>query len=148
MAKRNGVNDSSTIISAGTEIVGDLSFRGHLQIDGSVFGNLIADDRSKASVTVGDKGRVIGEISVPTVTVSGRITGDVHSCENLVIKSSANIQGNMYCNIIEVASGAVLEGKMGNIYRGLPEECPAMPKKRTRPRDVVGFDFSTASKHQ
>lgn len=146
MAKGHSSNDSSTIISAGTEIVGDISFRGHLQIDGSVFGNLIADDNSKASVTIGDKGRVVGEISVPTVTVLGQITGDVHACESLIIGATANIQGNMLCNVVEVAEGSILVGNMDNIYRGLPEECPAMPKKRTQPRKIVGFDYSATPK--
>jgi len=142
MAKNN--NDLSTIISAGTEVVGDVSFRGHLQIDGTIFGNLIADDKSKASVTISERGRVNGEISVPTVTVSGHVSGDVHACEHLVINATANIKGSMFCNFIEVEGGSVIEGHMESIYRGLPEECPAMPKRVTQStRTVERVSFSS-----
>ena len=69
-------NNFDTLISGKAEIVGDIHFSGGLHIDGKVYGNIIADDDSKAVLRVSDKGAVEGEVSVPHLIVNGTIVGD------------------------------------------------------------------------
>lgn len=126
----------NTLISAGSDIVGDLHFRGHLQVDGRVFGNLIADDESGASVRITETGCVVGELSVPNIRVSGKVSGNVHSCESLELSSKAVVEGNVHYNVIEVELGAQIIGNLHHSYRGKKEDCPAMPKTTTQPKPV------------
>ena len=83
-AKTNNHIDFDTVISARTEIRGDVTVKGAIQIDGVLKGNLIAEPGSKASVRISDKGRVKGGlqpqmsssmvrymvISMPTTTLN------------------------------------------------------------------------------
>ena len=126
----------STLISAGSEIVGDLHFRGHLQIDGKVFGNLVADDESGASVQISETGVVVGEISVPVVRISGQISGHVHACEHLELSGKAAVEGDVFYNIIEMERGAQIMGRLQHTYRGSKENCPSMPKNTTQDKPV------------
>lgn len=130
----NNDHKLTTIISAGSEIVGDLHFRGRLQIDGKVYGNLVADDDSSASVIISEKGLVQGEISAPQVNIAGRVIGHIHACERLELSQTAEIDGDVFYNYIEMEKGSQVQGCLTSDYRGLPEDCPSMPKTTTQPR--------------
>lgn len=120
-----------TLVSGKAEIVGDLHFSGGLHIDGKVFGNIIADDDSKAVVRISEKGVVVGEISAPHVIVNGQVSGDIHSCEHIELASRAAVKGNIFYNMIEMVMGSQVSGNLMHRYRGKPENRPAMPKNVT-----------------
>lgn len=126
-------NHFDTLISSKAEIVGDIHFSGGLHVDGKVYGNIIADDDSKAVLRVSDKGVVEGEVSVPHVIVNGGIVGDVHSCEHIELAAKAAVKGNVFYNTIEMVMGAQVDGRMAHRYKNLKgSEKPKMPKQVTR----------------
>ena len=55
-------------------------------------------------------GRVSGEIKVAHATVNGKIEGDIHIGERLVLAEQAVIDGDVYYNLIEMAVGAKVNG--------------------------------------
>ena len=55
-------------------------------------------------------GRVSGEIKVAHATVNGKIEGDIHSSERLVLAEQAVVDGDVYYNLIEMAVGAKVNG--------------------------------------
>lgn len=126
-----------TLVSGKAELVGDLHFSGGLHIDGKVFGNIVADDDSKAVVRISEKGVVVGEISAPHVIVNGKVSGDIHSCEHVELASRATIDGNIFYNMIEMVMGAQVSGALQHRYRGKPENRPEMPKSVTQEKPVV-----------
>lgn len=126
-----------TLISGKAEIVGDLHFSGGLHIDGKVFGNIIAEDDSKAVVRISEKGVVVGEISAPHVIVNGKITGDIHSCEHLELAAKAAVEGNVFYNMIEMVMGSQVSGSLKHRYRGKADERPEMPKHVTREKPIL-----------
>lgn len=126
-------NNFDTLISGKAEIVGDIHFSGGLHIDGKVYGNIIADDDSKAVLRVSDKGVVEGEVSVPHVVVNGTIVGDVHSCEHLELAAKATVKGNIFYNTVEMVMGSQVEGRLAHRYKSNKgNEKAVMPKKVTR----------------
>lgn len=126
-------NHFDTLISSKAVVVGDIHFSGGLHIDGKVYGNIIAEDDSKAVLRISDKGTIEGEVSVPHVVANGAITGDVHSCEHLELAAKAEIQGNVFYKTIEMAMGSQVDGHMANRYKDDKNgEKPKMPKKVTR----------------
>lgn len=135
-----------TLVSGKAELVGDLHFSGGLHIDGKVFGNIIAEDDSKAVVRISEKGVVVGEISAPHVIVNGQVTGDIHSCEHIELASRAVVKGNIFYNMIEMVMGSQVSGSLMHRYRGKPENRPAMPKSVTHEKplsecaDVIGLN--------
>ncbi|SFX36702.1 bactofilin family protein [Marinospirillum alkaliphilum] len=133
-------NHFDTLVSGKAEIVGDIHFSGGLHIDGRVFGNIIADDDSKAVLRISDKGVVEGEVSVPHVIVNGTIVGDVHSCEHLELAAKAAVKGNIFYNTVEMVMGAQVDGRLAHRYKSSKgSEKPKMPKQVTRekPRPSV-----------
>ena len=58
---------STTLISKGAEIIGDINFSGDLEVQGLVRGNIHAKPDSGATVRIVEGGCVEGEIHVPKV---------------------------------------------------------------------------------
>ena len=100
---------NTTLISSETTITGDITFTGQLDIEGTVIGS-VQGASGDAVLRVVSGGRVAGEIKVPHATVNGKVEGDVHSSERLVLSEQAVIDGDVYYNLIEMAAGAKVNG--------------------------------------
>ena len=105
----SGASGSTTLISSETTITGDISFTGQLDVEGSVIGSIQAAS-ADATLRVVSGGRVAGEIKVPHATVNGKVEGDVHSSERLVLSERAVVDGDVYYNLIEMSAGAKVNG--------------------------------------
>ncbi len=105
-------NHYDTLISSKTHIVGDLKFSGGLHIDGKVKGNIRAEDNGEAVIRVSDVGEVDGDVYAPHIIVNGTVHGDVHASKHIELASEASINGNVYYNLIEMAMGAEVNGKL------------------------------------
>lgn len=101
-----------TLVGQNTEIVGDLSFSGGLHVDGKVRGNVVATTDAHAIVSISEHGEVEGEVRVPNVLVDGVILGDVFASERLELAPNARVAGNVFYNLIEMAAGAEVNGKL------------------------------------
>lgn len=110
-SKKNWTS-STTLVAAGTEIKGDICFRGHLEIEGKVTGNIIAEASQKAVVRVMTEGCVIGEIDVPTVVLNGKVVGNVYSSEHVELAEKALVDGNVHYNLVEILRGAEVNGNL------------------------------------
>ena len=53
-----------------------------------------------------------GEVSSPYVVNNGVVNGDVHASRHVELLSSAKIKGNVYYNLVELAVGAEVNGKL------------------------------------
>ncbi|MCV6627539.1 MAG: polymer-forming cytoskeletal protein [Cellvibrionaceae bacterium] len=107
---------STTLISKATEIVGDLHFKGNLEIEGKVKGNIVAEEGSEARVRVMDKGEVEGEIRAPSIIINGSVSGNVDSSKHIELAEKAIVQGNVNYNLIEMVKGAQVNGNL--VYNG------------------------------
>ena len=101
----------TTLISSETTVTGDITFTGQLDVEGTVVGSIQAGS-GDAVLRVVSGGRVSGEIKVAHATVNGKIEGDIHIGERLVLAEQAVIDGDVYYNLIEMAVGAKVNGGM------------------------------------
>jgi cytoskeletal protein CcmA (bactofilin family) len=99
----------TTLISSETTIKGDITFTGQLDVEGTIVGSIQAG-AGDAVLRVVSGGRVSGEIKVAHATVNGKIEGDIHSSERLVLAEQAVVDGDVYYNLIEMAVGAKVNG--------------------------------------
>lgn len=111
-----------TLIGQQSEVVGDVRFTGGLHIDGAIKGNVIADNDGRSMVSLSDQGTIEGEVNVPYVVINGVVIGDVHGGEHVELSSKARVTGNVYYNLIEMAVGAEVNGKL--VHTSTPEETP------------------------
>ncbi len=109
------VSGGTTLISKDTEIVGDISFCGNLDIEGKVVGNIVAVAGKDALVRVIDKGCVQGEIRAPSVMINGRVEGSVHASKHLELAAKAQVAGDVYYTLVEMAVGAEVNGNMMHV---------------------------------
>ncbi len=110
--KKEMAHQFDTLIAHGAELVGDITFRGGLHIDGRIRGNVLAEDGAQAVVRLSDKGEVEGEIRAPHIIINGVIKGDVYSSEHLELAAKASVTGNVYYNMIEMVMGAEVNGSL------------------------------------
>lgn len=117
-ASNNGHNDQKirsarvdTLIGKGTTIDGDLRFSGGLHIEGVIKGNLAADG-DDATLILSEHGHIQGEVRVPSMVLNGMIDGDVFACGKVELFEKARICGDVYYNLLEMAVGAEVNGKL------------------------------------
>jgi cytoskeletal protein CcmA (bactofilin family) len=109
--KKRNRHAVDTLITTETRITGDVQFSGSMYVDGHVVGNVSAADEH-AVLTIGAHGRVDGEITVPHVIVYGSVTGDINAVEEVELMEEARVDGNVYYNLLQMAMGAAVNGKL------------------------------------
>lgn len=113
-----------TLIGPGTTVEGDIQFSGGLHVEGTVKGNLIADN-DDSTLILNEQGQIQGEVRVPSMVLNGAIDGDVFASGKVELFEKARICGDVYYNLLEMAVGAEVNGKL---VRQKPTEVPpAMP---------------------
>ena len=111
-----------TLIGPNTEITGDVKFSGGLHIDGTIKGNVRSDNDGSSLLSLSDKATVEGEVNVPYVIVNGVVIGDVVGHEHVELQAKARVAGNVYYNLIEMAIGAEVNGKL--VHAPVSDEAP------------------------
>jgi len=101
-----------TLISAKTQIEGDLQFSGGLHIDGLVKGTIRAEEDSDAVVRISDIGEIDGDVIAPHIIVNGTVHGDVYASKHIELAENASVKGNVYYHLIEMAMGAEVNGNL------------------------------------
>jgi len=101
-----------TLVGANSKINGDLNFEGGCHVDGTVKGNVSADTESNSALSISEDGNVEGGVTVPYVVLHGIVRGDVFATQRVELGPTARVIGNVYYNLIEMAIGAEINGKL------------------------------------
>jgi cytoskeletal protein CcmA (bactofilin family) len=111
------------LIGRSISIHGEVTGDEDLLIQGRVQGSV---DLKQHSVTVGTEGEVKADIFARIVTVEGRVVGNVTGQEQVVLRASARVEGDI------AAPRVVLED--GTVFRGSVE----MGEVKTKPQPSSG----------
>jgi len=101
-----------TLVGPNSRVNGDLHFEGGCHIDGTVKGSVSADLDSSSAVSISEDGGVEGSVNVSYVVLNGIVRGDVYANQRVELGSTARVIGNVYYNLIEMAIGAEINGKL------------------------------------
>lgn len=101
-----------TLIGQGIVITGDLKFSGGLHLDGKIIGEVISEDDSNSVLVVSDHGCIEGDVHVSFAVINGMVKGNVYVSQKLELSSHASITGNVHYNLLEMVSGAEVNGNM------------------------------------
>ena len=104
---------SSAFLGKGTRIVGKLTFEGPARIEGTVEGEIAAQD----TLTIGESAVVNAMITGSMVIIHGRVTGDVTARKRLEIRAPGRVMGNITSPSLVIHEGVVFEGQctMGDV---------------------------------
>ena len=118
------ISDNTTLIAKGTEISGQVSFTGCLEIEGVVRGNIVVEEGCDVSqVRIQNSGAVHGDVCAPVVIVNGSIEGNVYSSKRVEMASNAVVCGDVHYQMIEMVKGAQING--GLMYTNATPETSA-----------------------
>lgn len=113
-APSGGPNSSSrwderpyTTLGKDTEFEGTLKFKDGLRIEGKFNGDISTD----GYLIIGDTGQVTAEISVGSIIVEGKITGNIQAKDLVELRSSAEMRGDITAAKLKIEEGVVFIGK-------------------------------------
>lgn len=102
---RNNSGHTFSIIASDVEIVGNLTARVDLHIDGKVQG-----DVSCGNLVQGEGSIIAGKVIAESAKLSGHVEGSIEA-NDLVIESTARIMGDVVYTNLTIAPGGQIEGK-------------------------------------
>jgi cytoskeletal protein CcmA (bactofilin family) len=129
MAEHSGKD----VLSSDVEIKGSIKFKKDLLIDGKVEGEINSD----GALTIGENGDIRGEIKTKSITVYGKVHGNITVGERCELKSCCTLQGDLKAARLAIEEGATFIGK-SEVTSGkaaaskpeiVPHEEPAAPVK-------------------
>ncbi len=118
--KRKNAN-IDTLVGSNTRVSGDVEFSGGFHVDGYIKGNIQTDESTESVLSISEHGTVEGSVSVPHVILNGTVKGDVIANERVELGTTARVIGNVYYNLIEMAIGAEINGKLIHQPAGAPK---------------------------
>ena len=99
--------NSKNILSADVEIKGSIKFQNELTVDGKVEGEI----NSSGVLTVGENSEIKGEIKTKSVTVLGKVHGNITVEERCELKARAVLYGDLNATRLVIEEGATFVGK-------------------------------------
>src|SRR5437660_7058716 len=95
------------ILSSDVEIKGSIKFQKELLIDGKVEGDINSD----GVLTIGENADIHGEIKTKSITVYGKVHGNITVVERCELKSKCILQGDLKAARLIIEEGATFMGK-------------------------------------
>ncbi len=101
------LNSNKNILSNDVEIKGSIKFHNELIIDGRIEGEITSD----GVLTVGENAEIKGEIKTKSVSVFGKVHGNITVQERCELKSKAQLVGDLRAARLVIEEGATFVGK-------------------------------------
>lgn len=95
------------VIGSSISIQGDLSGEEDLTIHGRVDGKI---DVKGNSVTIGESGRVKADVYGKTIIVEGQVDGNLYGGDQIILRSSGHVRGNLTAPRVALEDGAQFKG--------------------------------------
>lgn len=97
------------VLDVDAAMQGTLTFKDpvNLRINGKFEGTL----ESRGNLTIGQTAVVLANIAGDNIIIGGRVKGQITARERLTLLPTAMVEGNIYPAKLNVAEGAILEGR-------------------------------------
>ena len=107
----NNPDNRGEVVKIGRSIFikGEISGNQDLIIDGRVEGEIQLRENQ---VTVGENGKISGEIHAKTIIINGEVVGNMFARERLEIKSSGALKGDITSPKLIIDDGAFFKGSI------------------------------------
>lgn len=112
---KEGDQKGNIFIGEGVKASGSFNVPGKALINGSLDGELIADE-----LTVGPHGKLTGKVQVRRADVHGESHDSITASEHLIIRSTGQIHGVAAYGKIEIERGGVITGNIAPVSTSTP----------------------------
>ena len=97
-----------TIIAEGVKVEGDFTSNGNVVIEGCVKGTVSAT----GDIRVCERAEIDADVSAHSLFASGILRGNVRVEDRLELSATSKVDGDIETKILQVASGAEINGKI------------------------------------
>lgn len=104
-SNKGSASNAATVIAAGTCIIGGISTKGPVHIDGKFEGVILEAD----VISIGSEGEVIGDIKANNLVVNGLFDGKI-DCNEVQILANGKVIGEMRYNELMIDPKGKFEG--------------------------------------
>lgn len=101
--------ESTALIGSSIVIRGEMLAQEDVTIAGRIEGTLRIDGHR---VTVGAGAEILADIQAREIIVSGQVVGSLSAADRIVLRESADIEGNLDAPALQVADGAGIRGRV------------------------------------
>jgi cytoskeletal protein CcmA (bactofilin family) len=113
------------ILSSDVEIKGNIKFQNDLTVDGKIEGEIT----SPGMLTVGENADIRGEIKTKSVTVFGKVNGNITVDERCELKGRAQLIGDLKAARLVIEEGATFVGKSEVTPNKIPMKQPEVVRQ-------------------
>lgn len=117
---------STAHIGKSLHLKGEITGSEDLLIDGEVEGTIVLEENN---LTIGPNGNVHANVKAKSITVLGRITGNVRCSERVEIRKTGLLEGDLSTARIVIEDGAVFRGSIDIVKPVEPERAAPIAKK-------------------
>ena len=121
------------LIGPSIKIEGSLSGGEDLFVEGRVKGKI---DLNQHSITIGTKGRIKADIHGRSIVVMGEVDGNLHGSEQVILRKSSKVRGNLFSPRVSLEDGADFKGSIDMTSKTVEEAKPSQkdkPAEETKP---------------
>ena len=93
------------VLGENSKITGNVESAGTILVEGTILGHLQGE-----KVILGEKAFVRGNISANSISIAGKIEGNLQGLESVEIKSTGRIAGDIRTRRLSVMDGAIFNG--------------------------------------
>jgi cytoskeletal protein CcmA (bactofilin family) len=113
-SRNNSANDANqrpavrTVLGPGCRVEGKLVCTGPTRLDGSVEGELVADE----FLLIDKNSSVIADLNVRELVVRGKVKGNICVTKRVALSENADVEGDIFTPSITISDGAKFKGRV------------------------------------
>lgn len=101
-----------SLIAQGSHISGSIQFTDGLRIDGTLVGDIHANEDQPSILVVSESASVTGALHADHIIINGTVKGPVHANLMLELQPKARIEGDLSYRALEMHQGAIVSGQL------------------------------------
>jgi len=128
------VNQTKNVLGADVEFKGSIKFSNELSIDGKIEGEIFS---AAGVLIIGENAEIRGEIKTKSVTVLGKVNGNITVEERCELKGRSQLIGDLKAARLVIEEGATFVGKSEVTPNKVAMKQPEIVRN-PEPQKVVG----------
>jgi cytoskeletal protein CcmA (bactofilin family) len=101
--------EGSTVIGRSVKIVGDVTGKEDLFVDGVVEGTI---SLLESRLTVGPNAHLLADLNAREVVIHGIVEGNIHASERIELRASAAVKGDLMALSLSIEENASMAGRV------------------------------------
>jgi len=126
-----------TLVGANTELIGDITSKGVIRIDGKVTGNVSV----QGDILIGEDAYIKGDLTASNIQIAGTLEGNVFSSGLLKLLPTSKILGDIQVKVFVCDEGSVFDGTCKMVDSHNPKSLLMGKKKDFKKSTPIGDDL-------